>query len=101
MKKRVTLLFWGVQEAAGERQGRLQKKQQKRIFRYRESNPRRLGENQTCYLLHHSGAKKEEGENRTREPEGLGPEPSAFDRFATSPHMKQKKVSKQEPSLPF
>ena len=28
---------------------------------------------------------REEGENRTREPEGLGPEPSAFDRFATSP----------------
>ena len=31
---------------------------------------------------------REEGENRTREPEGLGPEPSAFDRFATSPKIK-------------
>ena len=27
----------------------------KRGIRYRESNPRRLGENQTCYLLHHIG----------------------------------------------
>ena len=33
---------------------------------------------------------REEGENRTREPEGLGPEPSAFDRFATSPPAQKK-----------
>ena len=25
------------------------------VFPYRESNPRRLGESQTCYLLHHIG----------------------------------------------
>ena len=36
---------------------------------------------------------REEGENRTREPEGLGPEPSAFDRFATSPHNENKSRS--------
>jgi hypothetical protein len=40
----------------------------------------------TYYTI--SDTKREEGENRTREPEGLGPEPSAFDRFATSPQKK-------------
>jgi hypothetical protein len=30
-------------------------------IRCRESNPRRLGENQTCYLLHHSGEETARG----------------------------------------
>jgi hypothetical protein len=30
----------------------------KETIRYRESNPRRLGESQTCYLLHHIGQKR-------------------------------------------
>ena len=44
----------------------------------------------TYYTIAES--KREEGENRTREPEGLGPEPSAFDRFATSPQNKPKRT---------
>ena len=44
----------------------------------------------TRHVTYYTTAEKqEEGENRTREPEGLGPEPSAFDRFATSPQRKE------------
>ena len=43
---------------------------------------------------------REEGENRTREPEGLGPEPSAFDRFATSPPAQKKPCGGLEPPTP-
>ena len=41
----------------------------KKQIRYRESNPRRLGESQTCYLLHHIGFKSSLG--------GLNARPSA------------------------